>query len=109
MHPARCLDVRVGARVSGHASREEMKLMINLVKRRYLVQLNGELRHLKLHAEMGVELGIPKNRVAVIENGTPIDLTRIIKVNKPMQRVRYELQEIGQPTLEDVLKDKCGR
>ena len=36
--------------------------------------------------------------------GTPIDLTRIIKVNKPAYRVKYELQEIGKPTLEDVLK-----
>ena len=32
--------------------------------------------------------------------GTPIDLARIIKINKPSQRVRYELQEIGQPTLQ---------
>jgi ribonuclease J len=61
--------------VSGHASREEMKLMINLVKPRFLVPLHGELRHLKLHAEMGVKLGIPEDRVAVIENGTPIDFT----------------------------------
>ena len=36
--------------------------------------------------------------------GTPIDLTRIIKVNKPAYRVKYELQVIGKPTLEDVLK-----
>ena len=41
--------------------------------------------------------------------GTPIDLTRIIKINKPYQRVRYELQEIGQPTLEDILKAKFGK
>lgn len=61
--------------VSGHASREEMKLMINLVKPRYLVPLHGELRHLKLHAEMGKSLGIPADRIAVIENGTPLDLT----------------------------------
>jgi predicted GTPase len=40
--------------------------------------------------------------------GTPIDLKRIIKINKPAQRVRYELQEIGQPTLEDILKKKFG-
>jgi predicted GTPase len=39
-------------------------------------------------------------------SATPIDLTRIIKVNKPMQRVRYELQEIGQPTLEELLRVK---
>lgn len=37
--------------------------------------------------------------------GTPIDLTRLIKVNKPVYRVKYELQEIGKPTLEDVLKE----
>lgn len=36
--------------------------------------------------------------------GTPIDLTRIISINKPAYRVRYELQEIGKPTLEDVLQ-----
>ena len=41
--------------------------------------------------------------------GTPIDLTRVIKINKPFQRVRYELQEIGQPTLEDILKEKFGK
>lgn len=39
---------------------------------------------------------------------TPIDLTRIIKINKPTQRVRYELQIIGQPTLEEILKEKFG-
>jgi predicted GTPase len=41
--------------------------------------------------------------------GTPIDLNRIVKINKPTQRVRYELQEIGQPTLEDLLKAKFGK
>jgi len=41
--------------------------------------------------------------------GTPIDLTRVIKIDKPSQRVRYELQEIGQPTLEDLLKEKFGK
>ncbi|NPA92181.1 MAG: GTPase, partial [Chloroflexi bacterium] len=41
--------------------------------------------------------------------GTPIDLRRILKINKPSQRVRYELQVIGAPTLEDILKEKFGR
>lgn len=40
--------------------------------------------------------------------GTPIDLAGIIEVNKPMLRVRYELQEIGVPTLYDLLKEKFG-
>jgi predicted GTPase len=37
--------------------------------------------------------------------GTPIDLTRVLSVKHPMQRIRYELQIIGQPTLEDVIKN----
>jgi len=41
--------------------------------------------------------------------GTPIDLGKLLKINKPTQRVRYELQEIGQPTLEDLLKEKFGK
>lgn len=41
--------------------------------------------------------------------GTPIDLSRIIKINKPAQRVRYELQEIGQPNLEYLLRNKFGK
>jgi predicted GTPase len=35
--------------------------------------------------------------------GTPIDLGRLLKLNKPSQRIRYDLQEIGQPTLDEVL------
>ena len=37
--------------------------------------------------------------------GTPIDLRRIININKPAVQVKYELQEIGHPTIKDVLKD----
>ena len=41
--------------------------------------------------------------------GTPIDLTRVIKIRKPFQRVRYELQELGSPTLHDLLTAKFGK
>jgi predicted GTPase len=47
--------------------------------------------------------------VDMIIVATPIDLTRVLKIDKPVQRVRYELQEIGQPTLEDLLKAKFGK
>jgi predicted GTPase len=46
--------------------------------------------------------------VDMIIIGTPIDLKRIIQINKPSQRVRYELQEIGQPTLKELLVKKFG-
>ena len=47
--------------------------------------------------------------VDLVISGTPIDLTRIITINKPIQRVRYELQEIGEPTLKTLLKKKFGK
>lgn len=56
-----------------------------------------------------LETTINNSNVDLVVSATPIDLTRIIKVNKPMQRVRYELQEIGVPTLEDVLREKFGK
>jgi predicted GTPase len=56
-----------------------------------------------------LEATIAKADVDLVIIGTPIDLNRIIKIKKPTQRVRYELQEIGQPTLEDVLKAKFGK
>ncbi len=45
----------------------------------------------------------------VVVIGTPIDLSRIIKINKPSVRIGYELQEIGKPTLEDLLKEKFNK
>ncbi|MBA3072562.1 MAG: GTPase [Anaerolineae bacterium] len=56
-----------------------------------------------------LETTINKADVDLVISATPIDLNRIIKVNKPMQRVRYELQEIGQPTLVEILKAKFGK
>jgi len=56
-----------------------------------------------------LETTINNADVDLVISATPIDLTRIIKINKPMQRVRYELQEIGQPTLEEILKAKFGK
>jgi predicted GTPase len=47
--------------------------------------------------------------VDLVVIGTPIDLGRILKINKPTQRVRYELQEIGIPTLYDILSEKFGQ
>jgi predicted GTPase len=56
-----------------------------------------------------LEATIKKADVDLVIIGTPIDLTRVIKIDKPYQRVRYELQEIGQPTLEDLLMKKFGK
>jgi predicted GTPase len=56
-----------------------------------------------------LEETINRSDVDLVISATPIDLTRIIQINKPLQRVRYELQEIGYPTLTDILKEKFGK
>jgi ribonuclease J len=59
--------------VSGHASRDEMKLMINLVRPKFMVPVHGELRHLKEHGKLAESLGIPRRNIAVVENGTILE------------------------------------
>ena len=59
--------------VSGHASQEEEKLLINLVKPKHFIPIHGELRHLHQHAALARELGIPAENVATIENGHAIE------------------------------------
>ena len=51
---------------------------------------------------------IAKTPAELVLIGTPIDLRRLIEIKQPALRVRYELQEIGVPTLEDILKEKLG-
>ena len=55
-----------------------------------------------------LETTIEDAPVDMVVIGTPIDLTRVMKINKPSQRVRYELEEIGQPTLVEILTKKFG-
>jgi ribonuclease J len=59
--------------VSGHASQEEMKLLIHLVKPKYFIPIHGELRHLKQHATIAQEVGLPEENIAVIENGQIVE------------------------------------
>jgi predicted GTPase len=61
--------------------------------------------------EMVHDLAATINRINVdlVLSATPIDLTRLMKVNKPLLRVRYELQEIGSPNLEEILRARFGK
>jgi ribonuclease J len=60
------------AHVSGHASQEELKRLISLLRPRFFVPIHGELRHLVGHAKLAHELGIAKRDIAVVENGYPL-------------------------------------
>ena len=59
--------------VSGHASQEEMKLLLHLVKPQYLIPVHGELRHLHQHAALARQIGFPGENIAVVENGQIIE------------------------------------
>ncbi|MGB9672508.1 MAG: ribonuclease J [Anaerolineales bacterium] len=59
--------------VSGHASQEEMKLLLHMIKPQYFIPIHGELRHLFQHGQLAKEVGIDEERIAVVENGAVIE------------------------------------
>lgn len=73
-----------GVHVSGHAAQEELKLMLQLVKPQYFIPIHGETRHLYSHKKLAYEIGIPLDRIFVVENGDSIFVfkDRIKRVKK---------------------------
>jgi ribonuclease J len=61
--------------VSGHASQEEMKLLLHLVRPKYFIPIHGELRQLTQHARLAQEVGIPTENIQVIQNGQVIEIS----------------------------------
>ena len=62
--------------VSGHASQEELKLMLNLTRPRYFIPVHGEYRHLLAHARLAEGVGVTPDRVFLVENGTGVEVTK---------------------------------
>ena len=62
--------------VSGHACKEELKLMLTLTKPKFFIPVHGEARHLYQHKELAEELGIPEENIFVTEIGDVVELTR---------------------------------
>ena len=60
--------------VSGHASKEELKLMMNLVRPKYFVPIHGEYRHLKYHARLAEKSGIPKDNIFILSDGEVLEI-----------------------------------
>jgi ribonuclease J len=59
--------------VSGHGSREDHKLMINLVRPQYFIPIHGEYRHLVLHGRLAAAMGIPQENIFVVESGQVVE------------------------------------
>jgi ribonuclease J len=64
-----------GVHVSGHASTEELKVMLNLVRPKFFMPVHGEHRHLYFHAELARAVGIPDDNIFLLENGDVLELT----------------------------------
>ena len=65
-----------GIHVSGHASREELKLMHNLIRPKFFIPVHGEYHHLVQHAKLAREMGMPKENIFIGENGQVLEFTR---------------------------------
>ena len=65
-----------GIHVSGHASKEEQKLMLNLIKPKHFMPVHGEFKMLKAHKETAIETGIPKGNIVIATNGSKVEVTK---------------------------------
>ena len=63
-----------GVHVSGHASQDELALMLNLVRPRYFVPVHGEYRHLAEHVRLARSLGLPDDTVVLLEDGQALEI-----------------------------------
>ena len=64
-----------GVHVSGHASQEELKLMLNLIRPQYFVPVHGEYRMLVKHKQLASATGVPEKNVFILENGDVLEFT----------------------------------
>jgi ribonuclease J len=84
--------------VSGHAFREELKLMINLTKPEYFIPIHGEYRHLILHSRLAKEVGIADDRILLAENGQIIEFDKAggrLNGSVPTGRVLIDGKGVG--------------
>ncbi|MBZ4669517.1 MAG: RNA-metabolising metallo-beta-lactamase [Defluviitaleaceae bacterium] len=65
-----------GVHVSGHASQEELKLMLNLIRPKFFVPVHGEYRHLIHHAQLAKQVGIPEENIFIAENGRVLEFSQ---------------------------------
>lgn len=67
---------RMLVHVSGHGSQEELKLMLAMARPRYFMPVHGEAQHLRAHAELGVQMGVPASNIFILDNGDSLEMCR---------------------------------
>lgn len=94
--------------VSGHASQEEMKLMMHLTQPDYFIPIHGELRQLKQHAKIANQIGVPAENIAVILNGQSVEFANgkmRLGAKIPSSYVYVDGSGVGDVS-KDVVKDR---
>jgi ribonuclease J len=93
--------------VSGHAAAEELKFMLNLVRPRWFIPVHGELRHLAHHAKLARDVGIPADRILVVEDGDTVELGQTLRKGERVQAGRIYVDGLGIGDVgEVVLRDR---
>lgn len=95
--------------VSGHASQEELKLIINLVKPRYFIPIHGEYRQLKRHAELAASMHGAVGQVLMIESGDVLEFTELgarKAARVTVGRVCIDAGSLGDVVEDVVIKDR---
>lgn len=94
--------------VSGHASKEELKLMLNMVRPKYFMPVHGEYRHLVYHSNLAEKVGIPKENIFILENGSVLEITEnTAKKNNKVSSGRIFIDGKGVGDVEEmVLRDR---
>jgi len=115
--------------VSGHASQEEIKLLLHLVKPKYLIPIHGETRMLKQHKKLALSVGMTEDQIALVENGRVIEFkngkmslggripggyvfvdgTGVGDVDRDIMRERELLSQDGIVLLRIILDKKTGQ
>ena len=93
---------------SGHAKREELKLMLSLVKPRYFVPIHGEYRHLMNHVQLALDMGMAEERILIAEDGDVITFkNQEVQLGEPVHAGRVLVDGKGVGDVGDVvLRDR---
>jgi ribonuclease J len=93
--------------VSGHAASEELKFMLNLVRPRWFIPVHGERRHLAHHARLARAVGIPEDRILIVEDGDTVELGEELRFGEPVTAGMVFVDGIGIGDVgEHVLRDR---
>jgi ribonuclease J len=94
--------------VSGHASKEELKLMLNLIRPKYFMPIHGEYRHLVYHSILAKKLGLPRENIFILEDGEILEVSdKEVRKNGRVNSGRVFIDGKGVGDVKDmVLRDR---